>query len=81
MCQLIISRSARYYSCHYLDYQTFAFELLVRNDVKGLEFQCPLDAGSCLCPMPSTLPAEQCALAGNDIVVVRYSSNRKMYIY
>lgn len=54
------------------DYQTFAFEILVRNDVKGLEFQCPIIDGICSCPFASTIQsATNCAVAGNDLLVVR----------
>lgn len=53
------------------DYQTFAFELLVRNDVQGLEFQCPIIDGVCSCPFASTIEsATNCAVAGNDLLVV-----------
>jgi len=57
-----------YYWAHWIDFQTFAFQLLVRNDVKGLVFQCPSANGSCLCPFESSLIPSQCALAGDDIV-------------
>jgi len=57
-----------YYWAHWIDFQTFAFQLLVRNDVKGLTFQCPTVDGSCLCPFASSLVPAQCALVGDDIV-------------
>jgi len=57
-----------YYWAHWIDYETFAFQLLVRNDVRGLTFQCPVINGSCLCPFESSLTPGQCALAGDDIV-------------
>jgi hypothetical protein len=53
------------------DFQTFAFQLLVRNDVRGLTFQCPTVNGSCLCPFESSLTPAECALTGEDIVRVR----------
>lgn len=52
------------------DYQTFAFQLLVRNDSIGLIFQCPHVDGSCLCPFASSLVPEQCALTGDDLIKV-----------
>ena len=52
------------------DFQTFSFQLIVRNDVKGLTFQCPTIDGSCLCPFASSLVPAQCALTGDDIVKV-----------
>lgn len=66
-----ISRIPRLTFLHDQNYQTFAFELLVRNDVQGLEFQCPIIDGVCSCPFASTIQsASNCALAGNDILVV-----------
>lgn len=60
-----------YYTFHFINYQTFAFEILTTNDVKGLVFQCPTVQGACSCPMPSSLVSQgQCALAGQDILDV-----------
>lgn len=56
------------------DFQTFAFQLLVRNDVKGLIFECPTVKGSCLCPFSSSLVPSQCALTGDDLVKVGTAS-------
>lgn len=52
-----------------------SFELLVRNDLLGLQFDCPTIEGICSCPFPSTLTPQVCALAGSDIVNVR-TTNR-----
>ncbi|KZP14385.1 P-loop containing nucleoside triphosphate hydrolase protein [Athelia psychrophila] len=57
-----------YYWAHWIDFQTFAFQLITRNDVIGLTFQCPTVDGSCLCPFASSLTPAQCALTGDDIV-------------
>jgi len=57
-----------YYWAHWIDFQTFAFQLLVRNDVKGLVFTCPNVDGNCLCPFASSLVPAQCALSGQDLV-------------
>jgi len=59
-----------YYWAHWIDYQTYAFNLLVRNDLMGLVFQCTrLDDGGCQCSYPSSLVASgQCALAGEDVL-------------
>ncbi|KAF8324153.1 P-loop containing nucleoside triphosphate hydrolase protein [Cantharellus anzutake] len=59
-----------YYWAHWIDYQTFAFNLLVRNDLTGLVFQCTrLDNGGCQCSYPSSLVASgQCALTGEDVL-------------
>lgn len=60
-----------YYTFHFIDYQTFAFELLARNDLLGLDFPCPVIDNVCTCPMASSLvSAGQCALAGSDVIEV-----------
>lgn len=52
-------------------YETYSFELLVRNDFLGLELTCPTINNVCACPMPSSLvSAGKCALAGSDVVAV-----------
>ncbi|KAI0048707.1 P-loop containing nucleoside triphosphate hydrolase protein [Auriscalpium vulgare] len=62
-----------YYWAHFIDYQTYAFDLLVYNDFHGIILQCEtLADGSCFCDYPSTLIAQgQCALAGDDVLQVR----------
>jgi len=59
-----------YYWAHFIDFQTYAFDLLVYNDLKGLTFTCQtLADGSCFCDYPSSLIASgQCALAGEDVL-------------
>jgi len=59
-----------YYWAHWIDYQTFAFNLLVRNDFKGLQFSCTtLASGACQCSMPSSLISTgKCALSGEDVL-------------
>lgn len=54
------------------DYQTFSFDLLVRNDFAGQILPCPIEPdGSCLCPIPSSLVAQgQCAVTGEDVLQV-----------
>lgn len=66
-----------YYTFHFIDFQTFAFELLVRNDVKGLVFDCPVIKGVCSCPYVSSIAstATSCTMAGNDILVVSFYSS------
>ncbi|KAL8278129.1 hypothetical protein RQP46_009453 [Phenoliferia psychrophenolica] len=53
-----------YYTFHFIDFQTFAFELLTRNDLIGLTFDCPTIAGVCSCPYPSSLTPEDLGYAG-----------------
>ncbi|GAA5983036.1 hypothetical protein JCM10908_006875 [Rhodotorula pacifica] len=59
-----------YYTAHFIDYQTFSFDLLVRNDFAGQILPCPIEPnGSCLCPIPSSLIAQgQCAVTGEDVL-------------
>ena len=61
---------------HFIDFQTYAFDLLVWNDFHGLTLACEaLDDGSCFCDYPSSLIARgQCALAGEDVLDVRVHS-------
>ncbi|KAI0315703.1 P-loop containing nucleoside triphosphate hydrolase protein [Amylostereum chailletii] len=59
-----------YYWAHFIDFQTYAFDLLVQNDLRGLTFACAtLADGSCFCDYPSSLVAQgRCALAGEDVL-------------
>ncbi|GAA5824510.1 hypothetical protein JCM3770_000105 [Rhodotorula araucariae] len=61
-----------YYVFHFIDYQTFSFELLVRNDFEGRVLPCAVDGatGACLCPIASSLLATtgECALSGEDVL-------------
>ncbi|BGP49303.1 hypothetical protein JCM10450v2_005187 [Rhodotorula kratochvilovae] len=61
-----------YYVFHFIDYQTFSFELLVRNDFAGRVLPCGVDAatGACLCPIASSLLAQtgECAISGADVL-------------
>ncbi|KAI0683161.1 P-loop containing nucleoside triphosphate hydrolase protein [Cytidiella melzeri] len=59
-----------YYWAHFIDYQTYAFDLLVHNDFQGITLACTtLADGSCFCDYPSSLVSTgQCALAGDDVL-------------
>lgn len=60
-----------YYWAHWIDYETYAFSMLVQNDFNGLVFSCSgsLQAGDCSCEFPSSLIAKgTCALRGEDVV-------------
>ena len=61
--------------------QTYAFDLLVYNDLRGLTFACEtLTDGSCFCDYPSSLvPQGQCALAGDDVLKVGISIRRPVF--
>ena len=50
--------------------QTYAFDLLVRNDFRGITLACTtLSDGTCFCDYPSSLISTgQCALAGDDVL-------------
>ncbi|SPO34941.1 related to ATP-binding cassette protein (ABC) transporter [Pseudozyma flocculosa] len=60
------------YWAHFIDYETFAFQLLVKNDFTGLVFKCSgsLADNTCLCSQPSTLvqTGQACALRGEEVV-------------
>ncbi|GAA5973014.1 hypothetical protein JCM11641_000365 [Rhodosporidiobolus odoratus] len=57
-----------YYTFHFIDFQKYAFDLLVRNDFAGQTLDCPIVDGSCLCPIASSLTVEQCAVTGQDVL-------------
>ncbi|GAA5903876.1 uncharacterized protein JCM6883_002013 [Sporobolomyces salmoneus] len=57
-----------FYVVHWIDYQTYSFNLLVKNDFSGQILSCPTIQGVCSCPMASSLTPEQCALTGDDVV-------------
>ena len=63
--------SRLYYSLHFAgNWQTFAFQNLVKNDLDGLVFPCAgsLADATCQCSFPSSLIAQgQCAVAGSDL--------------
>ncbi|GHJ89438.1 hypothetical protein NliqN6_5840 [Naganishia liquefaciens] len=40
-----------YYSFHWMDYQTYAFELIANSDLRGLMFRCEASG----CPYPSSI--------------------------
>ncbi|KAK0539385.1 hypothetical protein OC835_001134 [Tilletia horrida] len=66
------------YSAHYADYQTYAFQLLVKNDLTSLTFGCVGDvaAGTCQCSFPSSLiPQGQCAVTGEDVIKSLHFAN------
>lgn len=56
---------------HWIDYETFAFQLLVKNDFEGLNFTCAKAAAdTCACTFASVAPndAGQCLLPGSLVV-------------
>lgn len=57
-----------------LKLQTYAFDLLVVNDFRGLTFDCSTASdGSCVCGYPSSLIAKgECKIAGDDVLNVRF---------
>jgi len=59
-----------YFWAHFIDFQTYAFDLLVVNDFRGLVFSCEtLSDGSCQCEYASSLISEgRCELAGEDVL-------------
>ena len=61
-----------YYWAHFIDFQTYAFDLLTYNDFHGLTLSCSLSSsdGSCFCDYPSSILSStgECALAGDDVL-------------
>ncbi|GAA5834755.1 hypothetical protein JCM3766R1_003228 [Sporobolomyces carnicolor] len=57
-----------FYLVHWIDYQTYSFNLLVKNDFTGRTLACRTIQGVCSCPIPSSLTPQQCALTGDDVV-------------
>jgi len=54
---------------HWIDYQTYAFNILVNNDFRGVVFKCAQIAGECHCQYPSSLISSgQCAVRGEDVL-------------
>ncbi|KAJ9092986.1 hypothetical protein QFC20_007229 [Naganishia adeliensis] len=51
-----------YYSFHWMDYQTYAFELLANSDLRGLDFDCDPSG----CPYPSSSGPNM--VSGQDVL-------------
>lgn len=60
-----------YYWAHFIDYETYAFDILVKNDFQGIVFACTgsITEGSCKCSYPSSLIDQGiCAIKGEDVL-------------
>ncbi|EST05077.1 ABC-2 type transporter [Kalmanozyma brasiliensis GHG001] len=60
-----------YYWAHWIDYETYAFDLLVQNDMLGTVFACQgsVVGGDCNCAYPSSLIKQGiCAVSGEDVM-------------
>ena len=58
------------FTLHYIDFQKYAFEALLKNEMTGLVFNCasPQTAGGqCACSVPSALNAV-CKFNGQDVL-------------
>ncbi len=66
---------------HWIDYQTYAFNILAKNDLSGLTFDCAeLADGSCHCNYPSSLQAAgECKVAGEDVLKVRGTCSLRLH--
>jgi len=54
---------------HWIDYQTYAFEVLVNNDFRKAVYSCTVIGSECHCAYPSSLiEAGECALKGEDVL-------------
>lgn len=52
---------------HWIDYETYAFQLLVRNDFLGLSFGCATVDGECSCTFAAP-DTNSCAVTGAQVV-------------
>lgn len=60
-----------YYWAHWIDYETYAFGMLVQNDLHGLVFPCQgsVAGGDCSCGFASSLIEKGvCAVSGEDVI-------------
>lgn len=60
-----------YYWAHFIDYETYAFNLLVKNDLSSVLFSCSgsVADNTCQCQYPSSLiPQGICAVKGEDVL-------------
>lgn len=60
-----------YYWAHFIDYETYAFDILVKNDFQHLTFTCQgsIAQGNCNCSYPSSLISKgMCAVSGLDVL-------------
>ncbi|EJT48418.1 hypothetical protein A1Q1_02550 [Trichosporon asahii var. asahii CBS 2479] len=64
-----------YYSFHFMDFQTFAFDILVKNDLVGEVFKCNsafIPSGDCNCVYPASATSlelyGQCRVSGQDVI-------------
>jgi ABC-type multidrug transport system ATPase subunit/ABC-type multidrug transport system permease subunit len=64
-----------HYSFHYMDYQAFSFDILVKNDLVGEVFKCDsafLPDGSCNCVYPASAETiakyGRCYVSGQDVI-------------
>jgi hypothetical protein len=58
------------YTFHYIDFQKYTFEALLRNEMTGLTFTCapnPLSPSGCACLVPSA-SAARCTFSGEDVL-------------
>jgi len=58
------------YSFHRIDFQKYAYELLISNEMTGLTFSCKdPSTGSCACVVPSSKNAtSSCQFTGEDVL-------------
>lgn len=60
-----------YYWAHFIDYETYAFNLLVGNDLSNVVFSCSgnVAENTCRCQYPSSLIQHGiCAVRGEDVL-------------
>lgn len=67
---------------HWIDYQTYAFQLLVKNDFAGLTFGCQVIDKVCSCSFTEP-SAGTCAITGSGVIAeLGYTgSNEVLYAF
>jgi len=56
------------YSFHQIDFQKYAYELLITNEMNGLSFSCETESGGCACVIPPKNKSSTCSFTGEDVL-------------
>ncbi|KAK4047126.1 hypothetical protein OIV83_005578 [Microbotryomycetes sp. JL201] len=55
---------------HYIDYETWSWQLLVANEFRGVDFSCRTVNDVCSCQFAPASSGSSCAIAGQDVLEV-----------
>ncbi|KAM0791552.1 hypothetical protein ACM66B_006000 [Microbotryomycetes sp. NB124-2] len=55
---------------HWIDYETWSFNLLVANEFRGVDFACKTVNDACSCQFTQPSSPSSCAVAGQDVLDV-----------